>query len=83
MPLVPIPAPEALRRLAEFDALIDARSESEYAEDRLPGAINWPTLNDAERALVGTEYKQVSPFTARKRGAVIAARNIAAHIERD
>lgn len=83
MPLVPIPAPEALSRLAEFDALIDARSESEYAEDRLPGAINWPTLNDAERALVGTEYKQVSPFTARKRGAVIAARNIAAHIERE
>jgi len=83
MPIVSIPAPDALLRLAEFDAVIDARSESEYAEDRLPGAINWPTLNDAERALVGTEYKQVSPFTARKRGAVLAARNIAAHIERE
>jgi tRNA 2-selenouridine synthase len=83
MPIVSIPAPDALQRLAEFDAVIDARSESEYAEDRLPGAINWPTLNDAERALVGTEYKQVSPFTARKRGAVLAARNIAAHIERE
>ena len=83
MPIVSIPAPDALQRLAEFDAVIDARSESEYAEDRLPGAINWPTLNDAERALIGTEYKQVSPFTARKRGAVLAARNIAAHIERE
>lgn len=83
MPIVSITAPDALLRLAEFDAVIDARSESEYAEDRLPGAINWPTLNDAERALVGTEYKQVSPFTARKRGAVLAARNIAAHIERE
>ncbi len=83
MPIVSIPAPDALQRLAEFDAVIDARSESEYAEDRLPGAINWPTLNDTERALVGTEYKQVSPFTARKRGAVLAARNIAAHIERE
>jgi tRNA 2-selenouridine synthase len=83
MPIVSIPAPDALQRLAEFDAVIDARSESDYAEDRLPGAINWPTLNDAERALVGTEYKQVSPFTARKRGAVLAARNIAAHIERE
>ena len=83
MPIVSIPAPDALQRLAEFDAVIDARSQSEYAEDRLPGAINWPTLNDAERALIGTEYKQVSPFTARKRGAVLAARNIAAHIERE
>ncbi|WP_341891300.1 tRNA 2-selenouridine(34) synthase MnmH [Variovorax sp. YR752] len=83
MPLVTIPADQAIARLAEFDAVIDARSESEYAEDRLPGAINWPTLNDAERALVGTEYKQVSPFTARKRGAVLAARNVAAHIERE
>lgn len=83
MPIVTLPADQALARLADFDTVIDARSESEYAEDRLPGAINWPTLNDAERALVGTEYKQVSPFVARKRGAVLAARNIAAHIERE
>jgi tRNA 2-selenouridine synthase len=83
MPIVSISAQEALRRLAEFDAVIDARSESEYAEDRLPGALNWPSLDDAERALVGTEYKQVSPFSARKRGAALVARNIAAHIERE
>lgn len=83
MPIVSIAADEALRRLAAFDAVIDARSESEYAEDRLPGAINWPSLTDAERALVGTEYKQVSPFSARKRGAALVARNIAAHIERE
>jgi tRNA 2-selenouridine synthase len=76
-------AAELLPRLDAFDAVIDARSESEFAEDHLPGARNWPTLNDAERALVGTEYKQVSPFTARKRGAALAARNIAAHIERE
>jgi tRNA 2-selenouridine synthase len=78
-----IPAGEALRRLAEFDAVLDARSESEYAEDRLPGALNWPSLHDDERALIGTEYKQVSPFAARKRGAMLVARNIADHIERE
>ncbi|WP_119153975.1 tRNA 2-selenouridine(34) synthase MnmH [Caldimonas tepidiphila] len=78
-----ISAAEALQRLGEFDAVIDARSESEYAEDRLPGAVNWPVLNDAERALVGTEYKQVSAFEARKRGAALVSRNIAAHIERE
>ncbi|WP_427912346.1 tRNA 2-selenouridine(34) synthase MnmH [Ramlibacter sp. MMS24-I3-19] len=78
-----IPAAEAAARLAEFSQVIDARSESEFAEDRLPGAVNWPSLNDEERALVGTIYKQVSPFEARKRGAGLVAANIARHIERE
>lgn len=78
-----ITAADAVTRLADFAAVIDARSESEYAEDHLPGALNWPTLTDAERASIGTEYKQASPFDARKRGAVLAARNIAAHLERE
>ena len=78
-----VPAAEAIARLAGFSAVIDARSESEYAEDRLPGAINWPSLNDAERHEVGTLYKQVSPFEARKRGASLVAANIARHIARE
>jgi tRNA 2-selenouridine synthase len=81
MGLKRITAADAITRLAEFDAVVDVRSESEYAEDRLPGAVNWPVLNDDERRLVGTEYKQVSPFDARKRGAAMVARNIARHIE--
>lgn len=83
MPLVTITAEEALQRLDAFDTIIDARSEGEYAEDHLPGAVNWPTLNNEERKLVGTEYKQVNAFEAKKRGAAIAARNIAGHIERE
>lgn len=83
MPIVKLPAAEALARIDGFDAVIDARSPGEYALDRLPGALNWPSLNDEERALVGTAYTQVSPFAARKRGAVLVARNIAAHIERE
>lgn len=82
MSLRRINATDAIARLAEFDAILDARSESEHAEDRLPGAANWPTLNDAERHEIGTLYAQVSPFEARKKGGVIAARNIAAHVER-
>jgi tRNA 2-selenouridine synthase len=78
-----ITAEEVMARLRDFDAVIDARSESEFALDRLPGAVNWPTLTDAERAAIGTEYTQASPFEARKRGAVLAARNIATHIERE
>jgi tRNA 2-selenouridine synthase len=78
-----ISATEALQHLSEFDAVIDARSEAEHAEDHLPGAVNWPTLNNEERRVIGTLYKQVNPFEAKKRGAAISARNIAAHIERE
>ena len=81
--LLSLTGADTLARLGEFDAVIDARSESEYAQDHLPGAVNWPTLNDAERRLVGTEYKQLSAFDAKKRGAAVAARNIAAHLERE
>jgi tRNA 2-selenouridine synthase len=77
----PIVAAEAAAKLGEFDAIIDARSPAEYAEDHLPGAINWPVLDDDERRVVGTEYKQVSTFDARKRGAAIVARRIAEHLE--
>jgi tRNA 2-selenouridine synthase len=81
MPLTKISAADALNQLGSFSTLIDARSESEYALDRLPNAVNWPTLNDAQRHEVGTEYVQISAFDARKKGAVMAARNIAQHIE--
>ena len=83
MSVTKVPVTEALAALDRYDAVIDARSESEYALDHLPRAVNWPTLTDEQRHLVGTEYKQVSAFEARKRGAAMAARNIAAHIERE
>ncbi len=83
MSLTPIPAADLIHRLADFDTLIDARSEGEFAEDHLPGAVNWPTLNNEERILVGTTYKQINAFEAKKRGAAIAARNISRHIERE
>lgn len=70
-----------IAQLAEFDAVIDARAPGEFAEDRLPGAISMPVLNDEERARVGTLYKQVSVFEAKKLGAALVSRNIARHIE--
>ncbi len=83
MPLQKITAQDALGSLDSFSAIIDARSESEYGLDRLPSAVNWPTLTDAERHEIGTEYAQVNAFEAKKRGAALAAKNIAAHIERE
>jgi tRNA 2-selenouridine synthase len=76
-------AADALAGLRHYDAIIDARSPSEFAEDHLPGAVNWPVLDDEERRMVGTLYKQVSPLKARQVGAAIVARNVAVHIERE
>lgn len=66
--------------LAGFDMIIDARAPLEFAQDHLPGAVNLPVLSDAERAQVGTIYKQVSPFDARKLGGAMVAANAARHI---
>ncbi len=68
--------------LEQYPAIIDVRSEAEFAEDHVPGAINCPVLNNEERVRVGTLYKQVSPFEAKKIGAALVSRNIARHIER-
>jgi len=64
-----------------FDAILDTRSPAEFAEDHVPGAISCPVLDNEERARVGTVYKQVSPFEARKLGAALVAKNIARQIE--
>ena len=72
---------DILPELDSFDTIIDARSESEYALDRIPGAINAPVLDDAQRVQVGTLYKQVGAFEAKKVGAALVAVNIARHIE--
>ena len=69
-----------LDELSRFDAVIDARTPAEYAEDHIPGAISAPVLDDAERAQVGTLYKQVSSFEAKKLGAALVAKNIASEI---
>jgi len=73
---------DVLPLLDEFDTIIDARSESEFALDHIPGAINCPVLDDEERILVGTTYKQVGAFEAKKIGAPLVARNIAQAIDK-
>ena len=73
----------SLESLKEFtaDTIIDVRAPAEYADDHLPGAINLPVLDDAQRAEIGTVYKQVSPFMARKKGAALVALNAANHLQ--
>lgn len=66
---------------ARFDLVIDARSPGEFAEDHIPGAVNLPVLDDAERAEVGTIYVQDSRFKARRIGAAYVAKNVARHLQ--
>ena len=63
-PTGPAPIPVNVAQLSAFDEVIDVRSEGEYAEDHVPGAISCPVLDNAERALVVTIYKQTSSFDA-------------------
>jgi tRNA 2-selenouridine synthase len=65
---------------ASFDEIIDVRSPAEFAEDHIPQSINCPVLDDEQRREVGTLYKQVSPFAARRIGAAYVSENIARHL---
>lgn len=78
-PVVARVGPEAVGRFTE---VIDVRSPAEYAEDHVPGALNFPVLSDAERAEVGTLHARAGAFDAKRTGAALIARNIADIVER-
>lgn len=63
-----------------FDEIIDVRAPCEFAEDRIPGAVNLPVLTDEQRAEVGTIYREQGGFPARKLGAAYVSENIARHL---
>lgn len=65
--------------LGEFTEIIDVRAPVEFAEDHLPGAVNLPVLDDAERKEVGTIYKS-NPFGARRLGAQLISANASRHL---
>ncbi len=73
--------PVTVANLPAFTDILDVRSPGEFSEDHIPGAINLPVLDDAERERVGTVYKQISSFEAKKIGAALVSRNIAKHVE--
>ena len=66
---------------SDIDMIIDVRAPSEYLDDHIPGAVNLPVLSDSERSEIGTLYKQVSPYEARKKGAALVSQNIANHLQ--
>ncbi|MDR2324400.1 MAG: tRNA 2-selenouridine(34) synthase MnmH [Acidovorax sp.] len=72
--------PVRVNDIAQFTTLIDARTPAEFALDHIPGAINCPVLSNEERVEIGTIYKQVSPFEAKRLGAAMVAANLARHL---
>lgn len=62
---------------SQYSEVIDVRTPAEFAEDHIPGAINLCVLDNQQRIEVGTLYKQVSAFDAKKVGAAMMSRNIA------
>jgi tRNA 2-selenouridine synthase len=61
---------------------VDARTPAEYAEATVPGAVNVPIFDDAERARVGTLYKQEGKAAAKRLGVELVAPKIPAMIAR-
>ncbi|MBI1380238.1 MAG: tRNA 2-selenouridine(34) synthase MnmH [Planctomycetaceae bacterium] len=80
---VPPPREITVREaLALAGPAVDLRSPTEYAEDHLPGAQNVPLFDDAERALVGTLYRQVGQDQAHAQALELTRRNVTRLVER-
>ena len=70
-------ATDAIADLEPLDTIVDARSESEYAEDRLPGAHQLPGAGRCRtRRRSAPCTSRSAPFDAKKKGAALVSRNI-------
>lgn len=69
-----------MQRFKQYDLIIDARSEREYAEDHIPGAISLPVVNNEEYAEVGTLHR-TDKMRAYLIGVSYSLRNIARHLD--
>ncbi len=57
-----------MKKMGESIIFVDMRSPSEFAENKIPGAINLPILDDDERKVVGTCYVKESVEKAKYLG---------------
>jgi tRNA 2-selenouridine synthase len=69
-----------MKQLSEYDLIIDARSQREFAEDHIPGAINLPVVNNDEYAEVGTLHR-TDPMQAYLIGVSYSLKNIARYLD--
>lgn len=61
---------------------IDARTKEEYKEATIPGAVNIELLNQEERKIIGTIYKQQNPKKARLKGVELVSPKLPELIEK-
>ena len=59
---------EDFLRLRQSHSVVDVRSQGEFSQGHIHGAINIPILNNEERVAVGTDYKQKGQQEAIKTG---------------
>jgi selenide, water dikinase len=62
--------------------IIDVRSEAEFAQGHLPHAVNMPLFSNAERAIIGTLYKQRGKEKAIEEGLKIVTPKLAGFVEK-
>lgn len=72
MTLEKIPA-ERFLELARSIPVCDVRSPSEYYAGHIPGAVNIPLFNDAEREIVGIKYRKEGRIPAILAGLKLSA----------
>ncbi len=67
----------------EFPAgvLVDVRSEGEFADGTIPGAVNICLLNNEERSRVGIHYKQIGPDQAKRLGLELVSPRLAGMVQ--
>lgn len=70
-----------MQDFSQYDLIIDARSEREYEEDHIPGAINLPVVTNDQYAEVGIQHKH-DTHQAYIIGVAYSHRNIADAIDR-
>ncbi|MCX6181805.1 MAG: tRNA 2-selenouridine(34) synthase MnmH [Bacteroidetes bacterium] len=66
---------------AETLPVIDVRSEGEFLQGHIPGAISVPLFTNAERAAVGTIYKQESKELAVQKGLEIVGPKLTSFVQ--
>ena len=74
-------SPEAFLDAATHYPILDVRSPGEYLRAHIPGAVSFPIFDDAERARVGTTYKQIGKDEAIELGLEIVGPKLATWVK--
>ncbi len=69
-------------KLSDGWQLMDVRTPAEWEKGHMEGALNFPLFDNEERAVVGTTYKQQSPYQAMLKGLEFAGPKMADFVQK-